>query len=125
MLDFVQTSGCGAAVMEVSSHALALHRVDGTVFDAVVFTNLGRDHLDLHGSTEEYFRAKARLFDRSFAPLAVDQRRRHVRPVARRHGARERGKARTNSAIVRISIDDLDAVVVNGTSHRTMAGCAD
>ena len=63
--------GRTAAVLEVSSHALALHRVDGTEFDAVVFTNLGRDHLDLHGTTEEYFRAKARLFGPSFAPLGV------------------------------------------------------
>ncbi len=63
--------GKQAAALEVSSHALALHRVDGTTFDAVVFTNLGRDHLDLHGTQEEYFRAKARLFDRGFAPLAV------------------------------------------------------
>lgn len=60
-----------AAVLEVSSHALALHRVDGTEFDAVVFTNLGRDHLDLHGTIEEYFRAKARLFDPSFSSLGV------------------------------------------------------
>jgi UDP-N-acetylmuramoyl-L-alanyl-D-glutamate--2,6-diaminopimelate ligase len=63
--------GASAAVLEVSSHALALHRVDGTEFDAVIFTNLGRDHLDLHGSTEEYFRAKAQLFDPRFAPLAL------------------------------------------------------
>ncbi|MET0910290.1 MAG: UDP-N-acetylmuramoyl-L-alanyl-D-glutamate--2,6-diaminopimelate ligase, partial [Ilumatobacteraceae bacterium] len=63
--------GATAAVLEVSSHALALHRVDGTEFDAVIFTNLGRDHLDLHGSTEEYFRAKAQLFDIRFAPLAL------------------------------------------------------
>ena len=63
--------GASAAVLEVSSHALALHRVDGTEFDAVIFTNLGRDHLDLHGSTEEYFRAKAQLFDVRFAPLAL------------------------------------------------------
>jgi UDP-N-acetylmuramoyl-L-alanyl-D-glutamate--2,6-diaminopimelate ligase len=60
-----------AAVLEVSSHALAMHRIDGTEFDAVVFTNLGHDHLDLHGSNEAYFRAKARLFDPSFARLGV------------------------------------------------------
>lgn len=63
--------GCTAAVLEVSSHALALHRVDGTEFDVVVFTNLGHDHLDLHGSREEYFRAKASLFVPEFAPVAV------------------------------------------------------
>ncbi len=56
-----------ATVLEVSSHALAMHRVDGTEFDAVVFTNLGHDHLDLHGSQEEYFRAKARLFSPEFS----------------------------------------------------------
>ncbi len=64
-------SGRAAAVLEVSSHALAMHRVDGTEFDAVVFTNLGHDHLDLHGSQEEYFRAKARLFTPSFARLGI------------------------------------------------------
>jgi UDP-N-acetylmuramoyl-L-alanyl-D-glutamate--2,6-diaminopimelate ligase len=63
--------GCTAVVMEVSSHALALHRVDGTVFDLVVFTNLGRDHLDLHQSMEAYFRAKARLFLPEFSAKAV------------------------------------------------------
>lgn len=64
-------AGKTAAVLEVSSHALALHRVDGTTFDAVVFTNLGHDHLDLHGTPEKYFRAKASLFTPTFAPLAV------------------------------------------------------
>jgi UDP-N-acetylmuramoyl-L-alanyl-D-glutamate--2,6-diaminopimelate ligase len=48
--------------MEVSSHALALHRTDEVVFDVAGFTNLGRDHLDFHRSVEEYFQAKARLF---------------------------------------------------------------
>jgi len=56
-------AGCGACAMEVSSHALALHRVDGTRFAAAVFTNLTRDHLDFHGDMETYFRAKRRLFD--------------------------------------------------------------
>ena len=54
--------GVDAVVMEVSSHALALHRVAGMEFDIAVFTNLGRDHLDLHESMEAYFRAKASLF---------------------------------------------------------------
>ena len=58
------SEGVDAVVMEVSSHALALHRVAGTRFDVAVFTNLGRDHLDLHDSMEAYFRAKASLFDR-------------------------------------------------------------
>jgi UDP-N-acetylmuramoyl-L-alanyl-D-glutamate--2,6-diaminopimelate ligase len=55
--------GCGAAAMEVSSHALALRRVDGTRFAAGVFTNLTRDHLDFHADMEAYFQAKRRLFE--------------------------------------------------------------
>jgi UDP-N-acetylmuramoyl-L-alanyl-D-glutamate--2,6-diaminopimelate ligase len=57
--------------MEVSSHALALHRVDGTNFAMAVFTNLTRDHLDFHGTMERYFEAKARLFTAGFAARAV------------------------------------------------------
>ncbi len=54
---------CGACVMEVSSHALALRRVDGLEFAAGVFTNLTRDHLDFHVNMEGYFAAKRRLFE--------------------------------------------------------------
>ncbi|MCG5432726.1 UDP-N-acetylmuramoyl-L-alanyl-D-glutamate--2,6-diaminopimelate ligase [Mycobacterium sp. MYCO198283] len=50
-------------VMEVSSHALALGRVDGTSFAATGFTNLSRDHLDFHPTMEHYFNTKAMLFD--------------------------------------------------------------
>ena len=56
------SNGCDAVVMEVSSHALALDRVVGTTFAVGVFTNLGRDHLDFHGTEEQYFAAKAKLF---------------------------------------------------------------
>jgi UDP-N-acetylmuramoyl-L-alanyl-D-glutamate--2,6-diaminopimelate ligase len=56
-------AGCGACVMEVSSHALAMHRVDGIRFAAGVFTNLTRDHLDFHHDMESYFAAKRRLFE--------------------------------------------------------------
>jgi UDP-N-acetylmuramoyl-L-alanyl-D-glutamate--2,6-diaminopimelate ligase len=54
---------CGAAAMEVSSHALSLRRVEGTRFAAGVFTNLTRDHLDFHEDMEAYFQAKRRLFE--------------------------------------------------------------
>ena len=57
------TAGCGACAMEVSSHALALHRVDATRFAAGVFTNLTRDHLDFHSDMDDYFAAKRRLFE--------------------------------------------------------------
>ena len=55
--------GCTDAVMEVSSHSLALKRVHGSSFQVAVFTNLTRDHLDFHGDMESYFTAKRRLFD--------------------------------------------------------------
>ena len=55
-------SGCRVVAMEVSSHSLALKRVDGCEFRAAVFTNLTRDHLDFHRDMEDYFSAKARLF---------------------------------------------------------------
>ena len=55
--------GVSAVAMEVSSHALALGRVDGTRFTAGAFTNLSQDHLDFHQGMEDYFAAKAMLFD--------------------------------------------------------------
>ncbi len=55
-------SGVTHVAMEVSSHALDLNRVDPCMFDAVVFTNLTQDHLDYHGTMEEYFESKARFF---------------------------------------------------------------
>jgi UDP-N-acetylmuramyl-tripeptide synthetase len=55
--------GVAAVGMEVSSHALALRRVDGIEFDVAVFTNLTQDHLDFHRTLEAYRDAKARLFD--------------------------------------------------------------
>lgn len=63
--------GTRAVAMEVSSHALSLGRVNGTSFAACVFTNLGRDHLDFHGSEENYFQAKARLFTHDFTSVGV------------------------------------------------------
>jgi UDP-N-acetylmuramoyl-L-alanyl-D-glutamate--2,6-diaminopimelate ligase len=56
-------AGCGACAMEVSSHAMALRRVDAVQFAAAVFTNLTRDHLDFHGDMDSYFLAKRRLFE--------------------------------------------------------------
>ena len=55
--------GATCVVMEVSSHALTLNRVEGTEFAVAAFTNLSRDHLDFHPDMERYFEAKARLFD--------------------------------------------------------------
>ena len=64
-------SGVDHVVMEVSSHALEHCRVDGIVFDVAIFTNLGHDHLDFHGTMENYFAAKRRLFSSELARVAV------------------------------------------------------
>ena len=61
LADFLD-GGSEAVVMEVSSHALAQQRVAGCAFDAGIFTNSTQDHLDFHGSMEEYFAAKTKLF---------------------------------------------------------------
>ena len=113
--DFVDT-GCTAAALEVSSHALAMHRVDGTEFDAVVFTNLGHDHLDLHGSHEEYFRAKARLFTSSFSIVGVvnvdDPYGRLIADTA------QSDIAGSEFRVVEYSLSDISDVDVTATSHR-------
>jgi len=64
-------SGVRAATMEVSSHGLDQHRVDGTRYACGLFTNLSQDHLDYHGTMEAYFRAKARLFTDALSRTAA------------------------------------------------------
>lgn len=63
--------GVRRVVMEVSSHGIALKRVAGTRFRGALFTNLSRDHLDLHGSMEEYYKTKRELFRWSEGPRIV------------------------------------------------------
>lgn len=63
LLALMAQRGVDTAVMEVSSHALTLGRVDGTKFAVGAFTNLSRDHLDFHPTMAAYFEAKAKLFD--------------------------------------------------------------
>lgn len=62
MLSQMVAAGCQWAVIEATSHGLALHRVDECEYDIAALTNIGADHLDFHGSQEEYVAAKARLF---------------------------------------------------------------
>jgi UDP-N-acetylmuramoyl-L-alanyl-D-glutamate--2,6-diaminopimelate ligase len=63
LLRMLVDDGVGRVAMEVSSHALDQHRVDGVEYDVAVFTNVTRDHLDYHGTMEKYFAAKAKLLD--------------------------------------------------------------
>jgi UDP-N-acetylmuramoyl-L-alanyl-D-glutamate--2,6-diaminopimelate ligase len=89
VLRVLADAGVTRLAMEVSSHSLHQRRVEGVLFDAVIFTNLTRDHLDYHGTMEEYFRAKARLLEylvphgtvvynldeKAWAELRTDRRR--------------------------------------------------
>ena len=68
-------AGCTHAVIEATSHGLALHRLDGCEFDVAVLTNLSPDHLDYHRSFEAYRRAKSRLFAMLDEPTEKDARR--------------------------------------------------
>ena len=105
-----------AAVLEVSSHALAMHRVDGTTFDAVVFTNLGHDHLDLHGTYEAYFRAKARLFEPSFSGLGVvNLDDAHGRLIADAAPSEQSGR---EFRVVGYSTTELSEIEVTAADHR-------
>ncbi|HJV08901.1 MAG TPA: Mur ligase family protein, partial [Acidimicrobiales bacterium] len=63
--------GFDSVAMEVSSHALVQHRVDGVSFAVAVFTNLSQDHLEFHGTMDDYFAAKASLFEPERAAVAV------------------------------------------------------
>ncbi len=100
--------GYAAVVMEVSSHALALLRVDGTRFAAAVFTNLGNDHLDLHGSAQAYFRAKSRLFTPELADIGITN-------IDDAHGRLLRDAAPI--PIVPFSAIDATDVEVTASSH--------
>lgn len=76
MFSRMKQSGCTSVSMEVSSHALDQNRVYGINFDTAVFTNLTQDHLDYHGTMDNYFEAKKKLFtqikDQGTAIINVD-----------------------------------------------------
>lgn len=71
LLALMLERGTDCVAMEVSSHAMALHRVDAIRFTVAGFTNLGRDHLDFHHTQEQYFEAKALLFTPEHTRQAV------------------------------------------------------
>jgi UDP-N-acetylmuramoyl-L-alanyl-D-glutamate--2,6-diaminopimelate ligase len=75
-------AGDKACVIEVSSHAIALHRSDAIDWDVTVFTNLSREHLDFHRDLEEYYAVKARLLIESTAPSVVNIDDEHGRRLA-------------------------------------------
>src|SRR5213595_1481772 len=93
LLAQIANAGCKAAAMEVSSHALAQERTRGLQWNVAVFTNLTQDHLDFHGTMENYFEAKAKLFQDlplqskkkgASAVIKIDDR--YVQPLLQRIG---------------------------------------
>lgn len=73
-------------VMEVSSHALEMHRVTGCAFKAAMFSNLTPDHLELHGTMENYFNAKAKLFHMTNGKMIINQDDPYGRRLSEAHG---------------------------------------
>ncbi len=101
LLAVMRERGVGAVAMEVSSHALAMGRVDGTTYDVAVFTNLSEDHLDFHADLEEYFQVKASLF-------TPQRSRKGVVDVDDAHGRRLAGLATIPLVTVSTRGEDAD-----------------
>ena len=87
LLALMRDRGVTAAAMEVSSHALALGRVGGVVYDVALFTNLSQDHLDFHRDMDDYFATKSRLFTPEMSRVGVinidDDRGRELAALAK------------------------------------------
>ncbi len=99
LLAQMRAAGCKAAIMEVSSHAIAQERIRGLEWDVAIFTNLTQDHLDYHQSMAEYFEAKARLF----TSLAGQQNKKAATSVINlddRYGEKLLGRLGDESAVV-------------------------
>ena len=93
ILASMRDGGTEVVAMEVSSHAVALHRVAGARFPVAAFLNLGRDHLDFHGGADAYFEAKASLFDRLTPGDTA------VLPADDPHGARLAARTRARTIV--------------------------
>jgi UDP-N-acetylmuramoyl-L-alanyl-D-glutamate--2,6-diaminopimelate ligase len=113
LLARMRDAGVATVAMEHSSHAHAYERVDGTRFAATCFTNLSHDHLDEHGTIDDYFAAKARLFTPAFTDAAAvnvdDGRGVPLAAQATAAGLRVLTFGTGAGAAVRATVGDLDA----------------
>lgn len=113
--------GCRMAVMESSSQAIDLHRCDALQYSVAVFTNLTRDHLDYHGTMDEYFAAKRKLFDGSLggtpktSVINIDDER-------GRHLADELEGGGGGSSVVRYALDREEADVTATAVEHSLEG---
>ncbi len=125
LLAVMRERGLDSVSMEVSSHALRLGRVDGIEFALAAFTNLSQDHLDFHADMEDYFAAKALLFDgrarREIVVVDDDWGRRLLKPatvtVSAKHDA-----ADWHAADVRVLADGSTRFTAHGPGLRFEAG---
>lgn len=113
LLATMRDAGCDVVIMEVSSHAIALHRTEAVRFSIVGFTNLSQDHLDFHGDMESYFAVKKSLFDPHVASLGVIN-------VDDPWGERLAAESRIDSVLVSVDRDaDIQTEQVTGAPHGT------
>jgi len=123
LLREMRTQRVGAAVMEVSSHGLALGRVAGVRFDAAALTNLTQDHLDFHGDMESYADAKLLLFRHHLKPGGVavvnldEPRAERFLAAARAAGARTLGVSRRPGVAADVRVESA-AVTLSGVVAR-------
>ena len=99
LLAQIANAGCRAAAMEVSSHALAQERTRGLEWDVAVFTNLTQDHLDFHGTMENYFESKAKLFT-GLAQQKKKQKSVAIINIDDRYGGQLLGKIDKNISVI-------------------------
>ena len=123
LLRDMRTCGVGAAVMEVSSHGLALGRVAGVRFDVAAITNLTQDHLDFHGDMNSYEEAKALLFRHHLKPDGVgvvnldEPRAERFLAATRAAGARTLGVTRRPGLEAEVRVESAE-VSLSGVSAR-------
>ncbi|QYH34483.1 UDP-N-acetylmuramoyl-L-alanyl-D-glutamate--2,6-diaminopimelate ligase [Salinibacterium sp. M195] len=133
-LDDFRRAGVESVAMEISSHALEQRRVDGVEFDIVAFSNLTRDHLDYHGSMEEYAAQKAKIFTLSGVTTALlnlddeagEKHFHHSLPEGvRAIGMSSQGHAEAlvRADGVQLTADGLEFdLVIEGESHHVASG---
>lgn len=113
LLATMRDADVATVVMEVSSHALALHRADAIVFDVVGFTNLSQDHLDFHGDMEAYYREKRKLFQ-------ADRARASVVNVSDEAGVRIRSESDVHTTTIGLDTEaDYVARIIDQTEGST------
>ncbi|MBI4040839.1 MAG: UDP-N-acetylmuramoyl-L-alanyl-D-glutamate--2,6-diaminopimelate ligase [Deltaproteobacteria bacterium] len=110
LLSRMHQAGVTHLVCEVSSHGLKLHRVDGTQFDVVIFTNLTQDHLDFHPDFEDYYQSKKRLF----VPMLFESSKKQKSAVINiddAYGRRLRDEIKNDCNVLTYSVSDPSASI--------------